>query len=326
MALVRERRQVNLRLPLPETTQRRPAFPLPLPPSAASTTTASSTSTTSSSTSFSLSDYTKLSVLGRGNGGTVYKVVHKQNGAVYALKLISASSSEPTVLRQIHREKEILRRVAADSPFIVRCYGVSDLPDGDLAVLMEYMDHGTLDSALKSMGTFPESLLAHVASQVLNGLKYLHSHKIVHRDIKPANILVNSNWEVKIADFGVGRIMGRTLDPCNSYVGTCAYMSPERFDPDTYGGNYNGYAADIWSLGLTLMELFLGYFPFLLPGERPDWATLMCAICFGDPPTLPNGSGSDEFRSFVNCCLQKEASKRWSAAKLLTHPFICKKR
>lgn len=120
--------------------------------------------------------------------------------------------------------------------------------------------------------------------------------------------------------------MGRTLDPCNSYVGTCAYMSPERFDPDTYGANYNGYAADIWSLGLTLMELFLGYFPFLLPGQRPDWATLMCAICFGDPPTLPEGRGSEEFRSFVSCCLQKEATKRWSAAQLLSHPFICNNR
>ncbi|KAJ8441754.1 hypothetical protein Cgig2_009183 [Carnegiea gigantea] len=252
MALVRsERRQLKLRLPSPETAERRLSLPLPLPPSA----------------SFSLSDYTKLSVLGCGNGGVVYKVAHKQSGAVFALKLISASSSAD-VRRQICREREILRRVAGDSPFIVRCYGVSDLPDGDLAVLMEYIDRGTLDSALKSSGTLSEDVLADVAFQVLNGLKYLHSHKIVHRDIKPANLLVNSNWEVKIADFGVGRIMGRTLDPCNSYVGTCAYMSPERFDPDRYGGSYNG-----------------------------------------EPPELPEGSGSEEFRSFVSCCLQKEATK-----------------
>uniref|UniRef100_A0A803KT95 mitogen-activated protein kinase kinase n=1 Tax=Chenopodium quinoa TaxID=63459 RepID=A0A803KT95_CHEQI len=259
-----------------------------------------------------------------GNGGTVYKVAHKQNGTVYALKLVS-SDPNPTHLRQLSREKEILRRmISSDSPYIVRCHRVFEKLDGDLAILMEYMDGGTLDHTLKNQGTFSEPLLANVATQILNGLKYLHSHKIVHRDIKPSNLLVNSNWEVKISDFGVGRIMGRTLDPCNSYVGTCAYMSPERFDPDTYGGNYNGYAGDIWSLGLTLMELYLGYFPFLLPGERPDWATLMCAICFGDPPSLPEGRGSEEFRSFVSCCLQKEATKRWSAAQLLSHPFICK--
>lgn len=316
MALVRERRQLNLRLPLPETSLRRPSFPLPLPPSAATTTAAAAVA---------LTDLTKISVLGSGSGGTVYKVAHKQTGAVYALKTISAAASDTVTRRQIHRETEILRRVAADSPFVVKCHGIFEKQDGDLGILMEYMDNGTLDSLLKNRGTFNELLLSDVATKILKGLKYLHSHKIVHRDIKPANLLVNSKLDVKIADFGVGRILGRTLDPCNSYVGTCAYMSPERFDPDTYGGNYNGYAADIWSLGLTLMELYLGYFPFLLPGERPDWATLMCAICFGDPPSLPPGRGSDEFRSFVSCCLQKEASKRWSAAQLLSHPFLCKK-
>ena len=100
-------------------------------------------------------------------------------------------------------------------------------------------------------------------------------------------------------------------------------MSPERFDPETYGGNYDGYAGDIWSLGLTLMELYMGHFPLLPAGQRPDWATLMCAICFGEPPVLPEGV-SDAFRSFVECCLQKESSKRWSAAQLLSHPFVCR--
>lgn len=216
---------------------------------------------------------------------------------------------------------EILRRT--DSPYVVQCHGIFEKPSGDVTILMEYMDLGSLDSLLKKNSTLSESTLAHVSRQVLNGLHYLHSHKIIHRDIKPSNLLVNKNMEVKIADFGVSKIMCRTLDACNSYVGTCAYMSPERFDPETYGGNYNGYAGDIWSLGLTLLELYLGHFPFLPPGQRPDWATLMCAICFGEPPTLPENA-SEEFRSFVECCLQKESSKRWTAAQLLTHPFVCR--
>lgn len=127
--------------------------------------------------------------------------------------------------------------------------------------------------------------------------------------------------EVKISDFGVSKIMCRTLDACNSYVGTCAYMSPERFDPDSYGANYNGYAGDIWSLGLTMLELYMGHFPFLPAGQRPDWATLMCAICFGEPPVLPEGA-SEEFRSFIECCLQKDSTKRWTASQLLSHPFV----
>ncbi|KAK6921398.1 Protein kinase domain [Dillenia turbinata] len=314
MAVVRERRQLNLRLPLPESPDRRPRFPLPLPPSS------NSASSATQCASFCCSDFENLQVLGHGNGGTVYKVSHKRTSAIHALKVVHGDS-DPDVRRRIHREMDILRRT--DSPYVVKCHGIIHKPSGDFAMVLEYMDGGTLDSLLKTNGTFSESLLADVARQVLNGLNYLHSHKIIHRDIKPSNLLVNDKMEVKISDFGVSKIMCRSLDPCNSYVGTCAYMSPERFDPDTYGGNYNGYAADIWSLGLTLLELYLGHFPLLPAGQRPDWATLMCAICFGDPPGLPEGA-SEEFRSFMECCLQKESSKRWSALQLLSHPFLQK--
>ncbi|CAK9166225.1 unnamed protein product [Ilex paraguariensis] len=306
MAVVRDRRQLNLRLPLPELSERRPRFTLPLPP-------------TTNSSAAAATDLEKLQVLGHGNGGTVYKVRQKRSGVAYALKVVHGDS-DPTVRRQIFREMEILRRT--DSPYIVHCHGILDESCGDIAILMEYMDAGTLDSLLKTNGTLSETSLSNIARQVLNGLTYLHTHKIIHRDIKPSNLLVNHNMEVKISDFGVSKIMYRTLDPCNSYVGTCAYMSPERFDPDSHGGNYNGYAGDIWSLGLTMLELYMGHFPLMPPGQRPDWATLMCAICFGEPPSLPEGV-SEEFRSFIECCLQKDSTKRWTASQLLSHPFVC---
>ncbi|TKY61088.1 Mitogen-activated protein kinase kinase 9 [Spatholobus suberectus] len=307
MAVVRERRHLNLRLPLPEPSERRPRFPLPLPPSSSAKPDA-----------IAPADIEKLHVLGHGNGGTVYKVRHKRTAAEYALKVVHGDSDAAT-RRQVRREMDILRRT--DSPHVVQYHGFFEKPSGDVAILMEYMDVGTLDTLLKINGTFSEPQLATVARQVLNGVSYLHAHKIIHRDIKPSNLLVNRNMEVKIGDFGVSKVMCRTLDACNSYVGTCAYMSPERFDPDSYGGNYNGYAGDIWSLGLTLFELYVGHFPFLPMGQRPDWATLMCAICFGDPPTLPEGA-SEEFRSFIGCCLIKESSQRWTASQLLTHPFL----
>ncbi|CAM8940726.1 unnamed protein product [Rhodiola kirilowii] len=330
-SVVRERLQLKLCLPMADIPERRPSrFPVPLPPCSAPAAAANSSSsssstvpptTLSSSSTTQLSDYDKIHVLGHGNGGTVYKVQHKRTAAVHALKIIH-THSDPLVRRQIFREMDIIRRTA-DSPHVVRCHGIFEQPSGDIAILMEYMDSGTLDTLLRSSGNFSEALLSIVARQVLHGLTYLHSHKIIHRDIKPSNLLVNARMEVKISDFGVSKVMCRSLDSCNSYVGTCAYMSPERFDPDTYGSNYDGYAGDIWSLGLTLLELYMGYFPLLPSGQRPDWATLMCAICFGEPPSLPE-EASEEFRSFVECCLQKEASKRWSASMLLTHPFLSK--
>ncbi|KAJ6677194.1 MITOGEN-ACTIVATED KINASE KINASE KINASE [Salix viminalis] len=256
MALVRERRQINLRLP--ELSDRRPRFPLPLPPASSTTTT---TTTTTSTSAISCNDIEKIHVIGHGNGGTVYKVRHKRTSQIYALKVVHGDS-DPLVRRQIYREIEILRRT--DSPYIVQCHGSYEKPSGDIVIVMEYMELATLDSLLQKYGTFDEPKLSHVARQVLSGLI-----------------------------------------------------------PDTYGGNYDGYAGDIWSLGLTLLELYLGHFPFLPPGQRPDWATLMCAICFGDPPSLPDGA-SEEFRDFIQCCLQKESSKRWTTSQLLSHPFVCK--
>ncbi|KAK4283373.1 hypothetical protein QN277_000328 [Acacia crassicarpa] len=306
MAVVRQRRQLNLSLALPEPSESRRLFLLP------------TVSSSSSAADITLNDIEKLEVLGHGNGGTVYKVRHKRTSAIYALKVVH-NSSDPISCRQVRREMDILRRT--DSPYVVKLHGFFEKPSGDVAILLEYMDLGTLDTLLKNNGTFSESQLAAVARQVLNGLSYLHANKIIHRDIKPSNLLVNRDMEVKISDFGVSKVMCRTLDACNSYVGTCAYMSPERFDPDRYGGNYDGYAADIWSLGLTLFELYVGHFPFLSEGQRPDWATLMCAICFSDPPNLPE-SASDEFQSFMECCLKKESNERWTAAQLLTHPFL----
>lgn len=320
MALVKDRRQLNLRLPLPEHSERRPRFPLPLPPSSLPNTASTNASTASTTTTITAADIEKVRVLGHGNSGTVYKVRHKRTSATYALKVVHGDS-DPINRRQILSEISILRRT--DSPYVVKWHGVLDKGGGDIAILMEYMDKGTLESLVKSGVVFSEQMVAKIAYQVVQGLEHLHAHKIIHRDLKPSNLLVNRQMEVKIADFGVSKIMCRTLDPCNSYVGTCAYMSPERFDPDTYGndGTYNGYSSDIWSLGLTLLELYMGHFPYLPEGQRPDWATLMCAICFGEPPSLPEYV-SKEFRSFIECCLQKDSSKRWTATQLLSHPFL----
>ncbi|XP_028756654.1 mitogen-activated protein kinase kinase 9-like [Neltuma alba] len=299
--VVRQRRPPNLRLKLPEPS---PCFPIP---------------TISSATDLTPNDVEKLQVLGHGNSGTVYKVRHNRTSNIHALKVVHGSS-DTMISRQVQREIDILRRT--DSPNVVKFHGFFETPSGDVGILLEYMDLGTLDTLLKNNGTFSESQLAAVARQVLSGLSYLHDKKIIHRDIKPSNLLVNQKMEVKISDFGVSKVLSRTLDTCNSYVGTCAYMSPERFDPNSYGGNYNGYAADIWSLGLTLFELYVGHFPLLEEGQRPDWAQLMSAICFNEPPTLPE-SASDDFRSFMECCLKKESSERWTASQLLAHPFLC---
>ncbi|MCO5610227.1 hypothetical protein L7F22_064463 [Adiantum nelumboides] len=262
-------------------------------------------------------DTVKLRVLGHGSSGKVYQVRHKHSGRYYALKVIQ-EKHELAVRKQILTEMDILRR--ASSPHVVRCHGSAD-KGGEISFVLEYMDGGSLANVLEAQKVVAEPYLAEVARQVLKGLHYLHINKIVHRDIKPSNLLINHKQEVKIADFGVSTILASTLAPCNSFVGTCAYMSPERFDPDSHGGNYSGYAADIWSLGLSLLECAMGHFPFLSPGQKADWPTLMVAICYSEPPSPP-ANASPQFKDFIKRCLQKDPALRPRACSLLSHPFI----
>ncbi|MCO5566989.1 hypothetical protein L7F22_020672 [Adiantum nelumboides] len=264
-------------------------------------------------------DTVKVRLLGHGSSGKVYKVQHKRSNKLYALKIIQ-DKHEAAVCKQILTEMDILRR--AQNPYVVQCFGASE-KGGEISFVLEYMDGGSLADVIEAKKTLSERYLAEVAKKALKGLEYLHRNKIVHRDIKPSNILLGRNQEVKIADFGVSTILASTLAPCNTFVGTCAYMSPERFDPDSHGGNYNGYAADIWSLGLSLLECAIGRFPFLLPGEKADWPTLMFTICYNPPPSPPENA-SAEFRDFIEQCLQKNPSQRPRASTLLTHPFISK--
>ncbi|XP_074583207.1 mitogen-activated protein kinase kinase 4-like [Curcuma longa] len=298
----RPRRRQNLTLPLPQREPSSLAVPLPLPPPSAS------------SPVPALADLDRIRRVGSGAGGTVWLTRHRNTGRLYALKVIHGHH-EDDVCRQMRREIEILRD--ADSPSVVRCHGFYDR-GGEIQILLEYMDGGSLEGRSFSS----EAKLAGVARQVLSGLAYLHRRRIVHRDIKPSNLLVNSRGEVKIADFGVGRILAQTMDPCNSAVGTIAYMSPERINTDLNEGAYDGRAGDIWSFGVSILEFSLGRFPF---GERlgrqGDWASLMMAICYA---ALPEASptASPEFRSFVSSCLQREPMMRPTAEQLLRHPFL----
>ncbi|TVU45401.1 hypothetical protein EJB05_04888, partial [Eragrostis curvula] len=108
------------------------------------------------------------------------------------------------------------------SPFVVRCHSVLLVASGDVALLLELADGGSLDAVRSRRGTFPEAALAEVAAQALSGLAYLHGRRVVHLDIKPANLLVTAAGDVKVADFGIAKVLSRAGDLCSSYMGTAA--------------------------------------------------------------------------------------------------------
>ncbi|XP_048734918.1 dual specificity mitogen-activated protein kinase kinase 1-like isoform X2 [Ostrea edulis] len=203
-------------------------------------------------------DFEKLGELGAGNGGVVMKVIHKPSGIIMARKLIHLEI-KPAVRKQIIRELKVLHE--CNSPFIVGFYGAF-YSEGEISICMEYMDGGSLDLILKKAGRIPEPILGKLTVAVLKGLSYLREkHQIMHRDVKPSNILVNSRGEIKICDFGVS---GQLIDSmANSFVGTRSYMSPERLQ-----GTHYSVQSDIWSLGLSLVEMAIGRYP--IPPPSPE--------------------------------------------------------
>ncbi|KAF5380706.1 hypothetical protein D9757_007012 [Collybiopsis confluens] len=197
-------------------------------------------------------DLKDLRELGQGNGGSVKQVEHTPTGTIMAKKIVLIDA-KPSVRKQILRELHIMHD--CNSPYIVSFHGAY-LADPNICICMEFMDKGSLDGIYKKIGPIDIDIVRQVALAVLEGLTYLYDvHRIIHRDIKPSNMLCNSKGEIKICDFGVsGELINSIAD---TFVGTSTYMSPERIQ----GAQYT-VKSDVWSLGISLIELALGRFPF----------------------------------------------------------------
>ncbi len=197
-------------------------------------------------------DLKTLAELGAGNGGTVTKVLHEKSNTVMAKKVVFIDA-KPSVRKQILRELQILHE--CNSPYIVSFYGAY-LSEPHICMCMEFMEKDSLDGIYKKYGPISPQICGKISVAVVHGLTYLYDvHRIIHRDVKPSNILVNGAGQIKICDFGVsGELINSIAD---TFVGTSTYMSPERIQGDQYS-----VKSDVWSLGVSVIELALGRFPF----------------------------------------------------------------
>lgn len=272
-------------------------------------------------------DFDTLGILGNGNGGYVTKVKHRPTNQVLAKKVIRVEVN-PSERNRILQELELLKD--CNSPYIVGYFGACNR-NGEIHLFMEYMDGRSLDSILSKTSKIREEILGKITVAVIKGLKYLRDkHNIMHRDIKPSNILVNSHGQIKICDFGVSGQLINSI--AQTFVGTRHYMSPERL----MGSSYR-VQSDIWSLGLTLVELALGMYPIpqqdplrMYHGEQspellqnmPIFA-LMEYISNQPPPTIPGPPiFTAEFKDFVDRCLKKLPEERFDLRTIEQHPFV----
>ncbi|XP_066522233.1 serine/threonine-protein kinase 4-like isoform X5 [Hoplias malabaricus] len=201
-----------------------------------------------------------------------------------------------------------------NSPHVVRYYG-SYFKNSDLWIVMEYCGAGSVSDIIRLRNkTLSEDEIAAIVQSTLKGLEYLHFMRKIHRDIKAGNILLNSEGQAKLADFGVAGQLTDTMAKRNTVIGTPFWMAPEVIQEIGYN-----CVADIWSLGITAIEMAEGKPPYA--DIHPMRAIFM--IPQNPPPTFRNPDQWTElFRDFVCQCLVKNPENRATATQLLQHPFI----
>eukprot|EP00842_Homolaphlyctis_polyrhiza_P005750 jgi/Hompol1/6176/HPOL_002184-RA len=253
--------------------------------------------------------FTLISKIGVGSYGTVYKAIHNRTGIVCAIKRTPILDNG---LEQNVKEINMMTGFASD--YVVQFYG-SYLADDDLWIVMEYCAAGSVSDVMRfNVSCFTEDMIATVCKFVLNGLAYLHSRNKIHRDIKAGNVLMTERGECKLADFGVAVQLSDAASKRVTVVGTPFWMAPEVIQEVGYGTK-----ADIWSLGITCIEMAQGRPPY--HDLHPMRAIFM--IPSRPPPKLDHEElFSDRFKSFLSKCLTKNPAQRPSAIELLDHPFI----
>jgi mitogen-activated protein kinase kinase len=278
--------------------------------------------------SISLDEIEVMDELGKGNYGTVYKVRHArpkaprfgQGLSKFKPSLASQastetdSSSEDTssgsgrtsgvvmAMKEIRLEldeakfttilKELIILHECVSPYIIDFYGAF-YQEGAVYMCIEYMDGGSIDKLYA--GGIPENVLRKITFATIVGLKTLKDdHNIIHRDVKPTNILVNSNGQVKICDFGVSGNLVASIAKTN--IGCQSYMAPERISGGAMSagpagaasGTYN-VQSDIWSLGLTIIECAMGKYPYPPEVSSTIFSQLSVSLFPSlSPPPIPN--------------------------------------
>ena len=275
--------------------------------------------------------------LGKGAFGEVFLTQKDGSKELYATKRLDRAFSEkPENVKRLNNEISLLKKI--HHPNIVRLIDLKKTKS-HCYIVMEYCNGGDLSGCLKKYKTthrrpFPEEIVQYLMRQIVEGLSFLHSKKIIHRDLKLDNILVTFNSEndkkslnmmkaiVKIIDFG----FATTLKSSNSNLTYTVLGTPTNMDPqllqnmETQTRNQTGYddKADIWSLGTLCYEMLIGHMAFSCTSIQELYQKVKQGT-YSLPTNL-----SEEVVSFINGMLQKDPKKRLSAKELLKHDFLTK--
>ncbi|XP_008794421.2 serine/threonine-protein kinase 4-like [Phoenix dactylifera] len=263
-------------------------------------------------------DYELYELVGQGVSASVYRARCIPLDEVVAIKILDFERNNSD-LSSISREAQTM--ILIDHPNVLKAH-CSFVNDHDLWIVMPYMAGGSCLHIMKSAypDGFGEVVIATILREVLKGLDYLHHHGHIHRDVKAGNILVDARGGIKLGDFGVSACLfdsGDRQRTRNTFVGTPCWMAPEVME------HVHGYdfKADIWSFGITALELAHGHAPF---SKYPPMKVFLMTMQ-NAPPGLDyerDRKFSRSFKQMIAMCLVKDPSRRPSAKKLLKQPFF----
>ena len=260
--------------------------------------------------------YSNWEQVGKGSFGVVYKV--NKGKQVFAVKVLEDNGNLVSLQQEIGLQSytpgpNVVSTI--DTYYFDDKLWVGSEVESLTQIVMEYMNAGSLADLLDTQVAFPEEAIAYVTKEVLEALKYMHRHHQIHRDIKSVNIMLDTEGHVKLVDFGGAAVLTKEQSKRNSLVGTPHWMAPELIRRIPYNDS-----VDIWSLGITVLEMAEGVPPF---AEISDGMKVMlkivtdCAPFFQDP-----FSWSEDFQNFLGAMLEKDPANRMSATLLSQHKFL----
>ena len=252
-----------------------------------------------------------LDFIGEGTFGQVYKARHKKTNKIYSVKIIK--SEKISAIEKLIIESSI-QKLCSECPYINHYYGsYIDFESKDIWLILEYCKYGNIIDLIRKYNLkLSEKIISSIIKMLLNSIKFLHKNNIIHRDIKGNNILLNENGKIQLCDFGTSTmyISNRNLKK----AGSSYWMSPEMCK----GNEYN-FPTDIWSLGITCIELAEGNPPY----SEVKSLIAMKTIAKNPPQSLKNPEKfSKNFNNFISLCLKINPNERGNIDQLINHDFI----
>lgn len=253
--------------------------------------------------------------LGDGSFGKVHKAERKTDGTLAAAKIIDVK--DESELDDFMVEIDILSE--CKHSHVVGMYEAY-YHENKLWMMLEFCSGGALDDLILEIERgLTEDQIKVVCRQMFECLHFLHTHKVIHRDLKAGNLLLTSDGNIKLADFGVSAKNKKTVQRRTTFIGTPYWMAPEVIVTETCKDDPYDYKADIWSAGITLIELAEMQPPY----HDMHPMRVLFKIPKSDPPQLQaKNKWSKHFHDFLSLCVVKSADMRTSAGQLLEHPFI----